>query len=57
MIEEKKIAKDYSQMFWGAIWVGGRSELVIMDRDLNLGRGVYSSVSICNAMEEGLPPG
>ena len=39
MIEEKKIAKDYSQMFWGAIWVGGRSELVIMDRDLNLGRG------------------
>ena len=43
-------------MVWGAVWVGGRSELVIMDRDPDAPRGGYSAQSYIWALEEGLCP-
>jgi transposase len=55
-IEEKITAKGLSKMFWGAIWVGGRSPLVAMGRDQLSRRQGYSAISYTNALEEGLLP-
>ncbi|KZZ88459.1 transposase [Ascosphaera apis ARSEF 7405] len=48
--------KDISQMVWGAIWIGGRSELVIMERDDQSPRNGYSTNSYIAALEQGLVP-
>ncbi|KAF1954470.1 hypothetical protein CC80DRAFT_567739 [Byssothecium circinans] len=42
------------QMFWAAIWLGGRSELIAMERVRGL-RG-YTSTSYTNTLEDGLLP-
>ena len=49
--------KDIAQMVWAGIWVGGRTELVIMERDPDsrTGRG-YTTNSYLNALEEGFLP-
>jgi hypothetical protein len=41
-------------MVWGAIWLGGRSDLVIMERDENAPRGGYTANSYIAALDEGL---
>ena len=44
-------------MGWGTIWLGGRSNLVVIDRDDNSrsGRG-YTAKSYILALEKGLIP-
>jgi len=39
-------------MVWGAIWIGGRSPLVIMDRDAQSKGNGYTARSYIAAMEE-----
>ena len=56
MIEEKERGKGMAQMFWGAIWVGGRSKLIVMERDEGAARRGYSSISYQTTLEEGLLP-
>lgn len=46
--------KDISQMVWGSIWVGGRSKLVIMERDEQSPRHGFTANSYINALENGL---
>ena len=48
--------KDISQMVWGSIWIGGRSKLVIMERDEIAPRQGYSANSYIKSLEEGLMP-
>lgn len=43
-------------MVWGAIWVGGRSELIVLKRDLSTPRRGYTAWSYQKALEEGLLP-
>ena len=42
-------------MVWGAIWYGGRSDLVIMERDEESKKGGYSAKSYLAVMEDQLP--
>ena len=46
--------KDISQMVWSCIWVGSRSDLVIMERNLDSPQNGYSTNSYLWALEEGL---
>ncbi|GMG13310.1 unnamed protein product [Aspergillus oryzae] len=48
--------KDISQMVWGAIWIGGRSQLVVLERDELSPRGGYSTKSYLACLEKGLLP-
>jgi hypothetical protein len=43
-------------MIWGAIWISGRSNLVIMDRDELVPRGGYTMNSYLKCLEDGLFP-
>ena len=43
-------------MIWGSIWLGGRSELVIMDRDEFSSRGGYSTKPYPESLEKALIP-
>jgi hypothetical protein len=44
-------------MVWGGIWKGGRTDLVVMERDHNPpAKGVYSSWSYQQALQQGLLP-
>jgi transposase len=56
IIKEKELVKDMAQMFWDAIWVGGRSKLIIMEWDEGSARYGYSSLSYQTTLEEGLLP-
>ena len=47
--------KDISIMIWGAIWDGGRSDIVIMDRDEESKRGGYSANSYIAVLKDQLP--
>lgn len=53
----KVYIKDISQMVWAGIWLGGRTKLVIMERDKDSpsGRG-YTAKSYIEALEKGLLP-
>jgi hypothetical protein len=47
--------KDISQMVWAGIWLGGRTKLVIMNRDYSKSeRGSFTTNSYLEALEEGL---
>jgi transposase len=54
LVNPKVHVKDISQMVWAAIWLGGRSKLVVMERDESSERGGYSRWSYIKALEEGL---
>jgi hypothetical protein len=56
LVNLRNHGKDISQMVWAAIWRGGRSELVIMERDNEAPRGGYSTNSYIKSLEEGLLP-
>ena len=55
MIDTYNKKKDISVMVWGAIWYGGRSDLVIMERDEESKKGGYSAKSYLAVMEDQLP--
>jgi transposase len=46
--------KPISRMVWGAIWHGGRSKLVVMERDEDSPRQGYTAKSYIKTLEEGL---
>ncbi|THC88386.1 hypothetical protein EYZ11_012163 [Aspergillus tanneri] len=46
--------KPISQMVWGSIWRGGRSKLVVMERDENSPRNGYTARSYIKTLEDGL---
>lgn len=46
--------RDISQMVFGVIWIGGRSDLIVMERDLEAPRGGYSTNSYLEALENSL---
>jgi hypothetical protein len=48
--------KDISQMVWAAIWRGGRSDLVIINRDPESKRNGYSTKSYLKCLEKELIP-
>jgi hypothetical protein len=48
--------KDISRMVWAAIWRGGRSNLVIMERDETSKKNGYSSKSYIQCLEKELIP-
>jgi hypothetical protein len=48
--------KDISQMVWGGIWLGGRTDLIIIERDKDSKRNGYSARSYIWALEKGLIP-
>ena len=50
-----KTGKDISIMIWGAIWLGGRLDLVVMRRDENSERGGYSAVSYLELLQDEIP--
>jgi hypothetical protein len=45
-----------SIMVWGAIWRGGKSDIVVMIRDQTARRRGYTSLSYQQALTEGLLP-
>lgn len=55
MVQPYKSSKDISIMVWGAIWKGGRSDLVIMTRDEASPRGGYSANSYIDILDEQMP--
>lgn len=42
-------------MIWGAIWIGGRSNVVIMERDLAAKRNGYTAASYVAVLEDEMP--
>jgi hypothetical protein len=55
MIQPVKTGKDISIMIWGAIWLGNRSDLVIMKRDDDAPNQGYSARSYITVLEEQMP--
>jgi transposase len=53
LVNLKPHVKDVSQMVWAGIWIGGRTKLVIMERDSDSVRNGYTTQSYLNALEEG----
>jgi len=42
-------------MIWGAIWLGGRSEIIFMERDEEAPRQGYSANSYLAVLDEEIP--
>jgi hypothetical protein len=55
MIDTYKKGKDIKAMIWGAIWLGGRSEVVIMERDPYVKKNGYTAASYIAVLEDQLP--
>jgi hypothetical protein len=47
--------KDIRVMVWGAIWVGGRSDLFIINRDESSPKNGYSARSYLEVLKDQLP--
>ncbi len=43
-------------MVWAAVWLGGRSDLVVTERDESAARNSYTANSYIEALYEGLVP-
>lgn len=55
MVQTYRKSTDISIMVWGAIWLDGRSDLVIMKRDEESKGGGYSANSYLKVLEEEMP--
>jgi hypothetical protein len=47
---------DFTLMMWGSIWLGGRSDILLMERDTESRGGGYTTWSYLRVLEEGLLP-
>jgi hypothetical protein len=54
MVQTYKKGHDISIMVWGTIWIGGRSDLIIMNRDDDAAANGYTANSYISVLEEGL---
>jgi Transposase len=54
MIQTYRKSKDICIMVWGAIWIGGRSDLIIMKRDEEKNGG-YTASSYIDVLEQTMP--
>ena len=52
----ERLGKDISIMIWASIWYGGRSELVVLERDELSRNGGYSTNSCIPFLEKSLLP-
>jgi hypothetical protein len=55
MIEPYKKGKDIRIMIWGGIWIGGRSDVVMMTRDEGSEKKGYTAQSYIQVLEEAIP--
>jgi hypothetical protein len=55
MVQTYRKSTDISIIVWGAIWLGGRSDLVIIERDEESKKGGYSANSYLKVLEEEIP--
>jgi transposase len=56
-VNAKVHVKDISQMVWAGIWIGGRTDLIIIERDEeSRSGGGYTAKSYILALEKGLMP-
>jgi transposase len=55
MIQTHKKGKDLSVMIWGAIWLGGRSDIIFMERDMTAKKEGYTQKSYLKVLEEAIP--
>jgi hypothetical protein len=54
MIDPQKKGKDISIMIWAAIWIGGRTDIVIMERDPEAPKKGYSTRSYMKCLDKEL---
>src|SRR2546423_11522484 len=55
MVEPYKKGKDIRIMIWGAIWIGGRSDVMMMVRDEASPKKGFSRYSYLEVLEEAIP--
>ena len=55
MIEPYEKDKDICIMIWGAIWIGGRSDVIMMVRDETAPKKGFSRFSYLDVLEEAIP--
>ena len=54
-VDPKRKGKDISIMIWGAIWIGGRSDCIIMPRDKQSPGGGVTTKCYLEVLEDQLP--
>ena len=52
MVDTYTKGKDISVIIWGAIWVGGRLDLFIMNRDETLKKQGYNAASYFEVLKD-----
>ena len=55
MIEPYKKGKDICIMIWGKIWIGGRSNIIMMVRDEDTKKKSFTQRSYLAVLEEAIP--
>ena len=55
MVDTYSRGDDIKIMVWGAIWVGGRSDLFIINRDMASPKQGYSARSYLEVLDDQLP--